>query len=326
MTGQVYAIMTGNDNRLWPRCLDEDLVAMGFGTPYFDAWHSNDYGAYLALSRADAKAGVTEAEIKSQATLWFNRATALTQSTGDLWLHRDGADLYWAETVDAPPVFDAIDNDEIMIAKPTTKWSRRNKRTEALGWGSIHPKAKNYIVTQQAMFHVANPDMQRYFRALVDGTSLAPWHDRPDWQAALGTKSLVRHPPLAEFAIARMMETVKQTVANSSGQIVQKTMKDKKLLCTEDEMRSHIAELMEQQQGFCKLSGLRMHLDRQDAVDVDLLVSLDRIDSNGHYAIGNVQLVCRFVNFWKSSQDNGRFLELLDRIVEHRTAAPLPGT
>ncbi|TIN95537.1 MAG: hypothetical protein E5Y06_12360 [Mesorhizobium sp.] len=111
---------------------------------------------------------------------------------------------------------------------------------------------------------------------------------------------------------------MKQTVANSSGQIVQKTMKDKKLLCSEKEMRAHIEQLMETQGGICKLTGLRMHLDKQDGADNDMLVSLDRIDSDGHYEIGNVQLVCRFVNFWKSSQGNGRFLELLDRIVEHR--------
>ena len=59
-------------------------------------------------------------------------------------------------------------------------------------------------------------------------------------------------------------------------------------------------------------------LDKQDGVDLDMLVSLDRIDSNGHYEIGNMQLVCRFVNYWKSSQDNGRFLELLDLIIERR--------
>jgi len=318
MAGEIYVIMTGNDNQLWPRCMEQSLVAMGFDTPYFETWHAKDYDAYLALQHKDAKAGTPQADIKAQATLWFNRATKLSESVGDLWLHREGADLYWAETTDAGPVFDPISDSEVMIAKPVTKWSKRNRKTQALGWDSIHPKARNYIVAQQAMFHIANADIQDYFRALVEGAPLDPWHNRSDWKAALGDKSLVKHPPLTEFAITRMMETVKQTVANSSGQVVQRTMKNKELRCSDDELRSHIAELMEQQGGICKLTGLQMHLDKQDGADLDMLVSLDRIDSNGHYEIGNMQLVCRFVNFWKCSQDNGRFLELLDLIFKQR--------
>lgn len=319
MAGDIYVIITGSNNRLWPRCLEQNLVAMGFDTPYFETWFAKDYDAYLALQQKDAITGTPQADIKAQATLWFNRATKLTQSAGDLWLHREGTDLYWAETTDAEAVFDPIEGDEVMIAKPVTKWSNRNQKTQTLGWDSIHPKARNYIVTQQAMFHIANADMQNYFRALVGGAPLDPWHNRPDWKAALGDKSLVKYPPLTEFAIIRMLETVKQTVANSSGQVVQRTMKNKELRCSENELRSHIAELMEQQGGICRLTGLQMHLDKQDGADLDMLVSLDRIDSSGHYEIGNLQLVCRFVNFWKSSQDNGRFLELLDLIVERRT-------
>ncbi|BAB52535.1 mll6206 [Mesorhizobium japonicum MAFF 303099] len=37
-------------------------------------------------------------------------------------------------------------------------------------------------------------------------------------------------------------------------------------------------------------------------------------------SIGNVQFVCRFVNFWKMAQDNNRFAELLDRVVANRLA------
>jgi hypothetical protein len=42
-----------------------------------------------------------------------------------------------------------------------------------------------------------------------------------------------------------------------------------------------------------------------------LLPSVDRIDSNGHYEAGNLQVVCQFVNFWKGSSDNEEFKRLL---------------
>ena len=41
------------------------------------------------------------------------------------------------------------------------------------------------------------------------------------------------------------------------------------------------------------------------------LPSLDRIDSDGHYEIGNLQLVCRFANFWKGASENEEFRPLL---------------
>jgi hypothetical protein len=96
-----------------------------------------------------------------------------------------------------------------MIAKPVTGWSRRNRRGGALTWSSIHPKAKDQIVTQQAMFRVASEDMKTYLLALLEGASLSPWHDRPDWKEKLGEgKSLGRNFGLTEFAISRMIISI----------------------------------------------------------------------------------------------------------------------
>jgi hypothetical protein len=53
---------------------------------------------------------------------------------------------------------------------------------------------------------------------------------------------------------------------------------------------------------------------RGDHTDHQLLASLDRIDSNGHYAEGNLQVVCRFVNKWKSDLANAEFIRLLSLV------------
>jgi hypothetical protein len=54
----------------------------------------------------------------------------------------------------------------------------------------------------------------------------------------------------------------------------------------------------------------RLSLD-MTMVDLDLSPSLDRIDSDGHYAPYNLQIVARFVNRWKSDDDNSNFKRLL---------------
>ncbi len=36
--------------------------------------------------------------------------------------------------------------------------------------------------------------------------------------------------------------------------------------------------------------------------DKNLRPSLDRIDSEGHYVESNLQVVCQFINFWKSDK------------------------
>jgi hypothetical protein len=48
-------------------------------------------------------------------------------------------------------------------------------------------------------------------------------------------------------------------------------------------------------------------------------MSLDRIDSDGHYAPRNLQIVCCFINRWKSDSDNEKFKALLDTV---RAAQP----
>lgn len=48
--------------------------------------------------------------------------------------------------------------------------------------------------------------------------------------------------------------------------------------------------------------------------DAEMLCSLDRIDSEGHYEAGNLQIVCRFVNRWKGSSDDDGFRRLI-RVV-----------
>ncbi|MER9306663.1 hypothetical protein [Mesorhizobium sp. M0496] len=71
-----------------------------------------------------------------------------------------------------------------------------------------------------------------------------------------------------------------------------------------------IAWLLDIQENRCALSGIPFDFGGSDA-DKALMPSVDRIDSDGHYEDGNLQIVCRFINAWKSDSDDEEFRRLL---------------
>jgi hypothetical protein len=107
-----------------------------------------------------------------------------------------------------------------------------------------------------------------------------------------------------------MRLSVENTVKNSYGQLVQRTVKNKELRMTSAELEKLIASLLDLQVNRCALTGIPFQFHGPEA-DKNLLPSLDRIDSDGHYEAGNLQVVCQFVNFWKGDSDNEEFRRLL---------------
>lgn len=113
-----------------------------------------------------------------------------------------------------------------------------------------------------------------------------------------------------ETSIIAMRLSVENTVRNANGQIVQRVLKNKELRMTAAELERLIASLLDLQDNRCALTGIPFNFIGPDA-DKNLLPSLDRIDSSGHYEFGNLQVVCQFINFWKGDSDNAEFQRLL---------------
>ena len=113
-----------------------------------------------------------------------------------------------------------------------------------------------------------------------------------------------------ETSIIEMRHSVEHTVRNAYGQLEQRTVKNKELRMTSTELEKLLGSLLDLQGDRCALTGIRFHFAGPDA-DLNRRPSVDRIDSNGHYEHGNLQIVCRFVNFWKSDTDNEEFKRLL---------------
>ncbi|HEV7290107.1 hypothetical protein [Sphingomonas sp.] len=113
-----------------------------------------------------------------------------------------------------------------------------------------------------------------------------------------------------EKSIIAMRYSIMNTARTANGQIVERTLKNKELLMSPQELEKLLATLLELQDNRCALTGIPFHFHGPDA-DRHLLPSPDRIDSSGHYAAGNLQIVCQFVNFWKRDTEIEEFKRLL---------------
>jgi hypothetical protein len=85
-----------------------------------------------------------------------------------------------------------------------------------------------------------------------------------------------------------------------------------------------ILDLYHEQDGKCAITGMEMtHISRRrEAHEKEHIInkyniSIDRIDSNGNYAIDNIQLVCAIINRIKYDLEENTFLDLCDEIVEY---------
>jgi hypothetical protein len=122
-----------------------------------------------------------------------------------------------------------------------------------------------------------------------------------------------------EISAVRMAQTALDTVAAANGQLLLSTAKIKEChFKSKQDFESHILALIEAQDGFCALTGLSLQFDGE-CDDEELKPSLDRIDSDGHYADGNLQIVCKFVNRWKNNGSNAEFQRLLGLLRQQRS-------
>lgn len=113
-----------------------------------------------------------------------------------------------------------------------------------------------------------------------------------------------------EKSVVAMRFAVEDTVRSARGQTVERRVKNKELRMNGAVLERLLTSLLELQGDRCALTDIPFHFHGSGA-DNNLLPSVDRIDSDGHYETGNIQIVCRFVNFWKSDTDDVEFRRLL---------------
>jgi hypothetical protein len=78
---------------------------------------------------------------------------------------------------------------------------------------------------------------------------------------------------------------------------------------------NYLIELMNKQDKKCAISGIS--LDNNPIKLADVIMSLDRIDSDKGYVKGNVQWVHKDINMMKQSYDLDYFIEMCKKVAEH---------
>ncbi|WP_428101060.1 hypothetical protein [Candidatus Rariloculus sp.] len=134
----------------------------------------------------------------------------------------------------------------------------------------------------------------------------------PDYLEEMERQGVRHHGELEKRAL-KMAYEIQYRTQRSNGQTETRTVKAKEFgFKTASDLSEYIMELWGKQNGLCVLTKLPMLLDAPIGGSSALVVSVDRIDSDGHYAPGNLQLTCQFANLWKSDSTDEDFHALID--------------
>lgn len=317
---KTYIANFGRHNYLWPTCLARSTVATFEDEDMWPLWSAGDKESYITRCIAVKKTVKGLTPTRAVASRWFNLAYIVSGTEHDLWIHRQKDELWWTISGDGKvdisiePAFDppAGNNRIYVFHKGTAAWSNQNKKGNPLHWRALHAKAREFLFTEGTISNLS-ADHAAYAAALIEGSDLGLWHTRPDWKTKAES---TRKGPTNIFsakqrAAARMAETARSTADAARGQQVLRTVKNKDLRFVDQrEFERFIAALIDAQEGLCAITDLPLQFDGEHT-DSELLCSLDRIDSGHDYEDGNLQVVCRFINRWKGSDEDLLFRRLL---------------
>lgn len=317
----VYIANFGRENYEWPRCLAGNYIATMQDERLHPFWAAGDRKGYIEQTLQDLKTAKGITPVKATASRWFNLGTIIMESQGDMWVHRDAERIYWTVTkgeqgwVSLEPDLKPAPwgtAEVYFYRKPSEPWSANDRRGRPLRWNGVHQKAHDFLTTE-ATLQKLGPDYAAYVKCLVAGEDLSAWHGRAEWRAKTETRrrrNPVRFGDARERTILQMITRAEDTARKANGQLEERRVKNKEYrLGTRQDAQRALLDLFDAQEGLCALSGLPLQWIGGD--DPQLCCSLDRIDSDGHYEISNLQIVCQFINRWKSDGDNGEFARLL---------------
>jgi hypothetical protein len=319
-TPNVYIANFGRANYEWPFCLERNTVATMIHAatkPFYDASDKNAFIDWCVANRKTAS-GITPT--RAVASRWYGAMKTIESTEGDIWIHRQDAKLWWTVSKDTNPTWEEKESQDpaqkgnmtFVCHKPCETWSDKNKKGNPLTWNALHPKSKHFLSTVGTLKNLSDVYVQ-YAIALIEGDDLSFWENKKEWKEVAGKskRSGVKTSSDWEVTVANIMRTVQNTVNNSNGQTIDKTVKNKELSFTNEELEEYINELNIFQEGRCNITDLEMQCS-VSAENKEMIYSLDRIDSDGHYEKGNLQLVCRFVNRWKSDSKDSEFRNLIN--------------
>lgn len=310
----------GRANYLWPRCKEQATVATFEDEDLRPFWEGADRSGYIAYAIAHKKSAAGITPTRPVASRWFNLATIVSETSNDLWIHREKDELWWTITKPDPVKTTMEPSSEpertgsrvYVIQKPAHSWSNKDKKGRRLVWPALHPRAREFLFTEGTLQQLSE-DNAAYAQALIDAGDLSSWHSQAQWKTKeeKSGKAPVTVYGAAKRAAFRMASTAMATASTANGQEVVRIVKNKELRFeSESVLQSYLEALLVAQDNACAITSLPLQFDGEQT-DPEMLCSLDRIDSDGHYEAGNLQVVCRFVNRWKSDSEDAEFRRLI---------------
>lgn len=322
---RVYIANFGESNALWPIAKANSTILTIDNVDTHPFWLAGDRDGYIAAVMAHTLTARGARPNRPTAGRWYNLIDELRDTDGDLWISRQGEALWWTTSLSEPmrealhpSTNPARDGPEVwLLEKPCRPWSDRDGEGRSLLWKTQHAKARDFLATEATFQKMANDrGYADYARALVAGEPLSRWHAMPAFarkQAEAKTQG-GRVFSSRERAAARMAATMLATVAQANGQTIERRIKEKNTTLTQLGCEALLRRKMGEQEDRCALTGLPLCYDGE-CDDKEMLASLDRIDSEGHYTPENVQIVCRFINRWKGADDNWLVRRLLSEVL-----------
>jgi hypothetical protein len=328
---KVYIANMGEANGLWPRARANNTILTYDHVSLHPFWRAGDRGGYIAKAIDNVVTARGDRPTKQTAGRWYNLIEELRVTQDDIWISRQGSALWWtisksgeiAESL-LPSTNPSRDGPDIwVIEKPCLPWSDRDSQGRQLLWNALHPKSRDFLVTEATFQSVHNDrGYADYARALIAGEPLDKWHETQLFseKAAEARQPGARLFSPKEVSAAEMTANLLSTVAQSNGQKAEKRIKAKTTTLGRGEWEQLLLRMLSEQNEVCALTGLPFGYPKESD-DLQMRPSLDRIDSNGHYTPDNIQIVCRFMNRWKGADDDLLVRRLLDQLREHfRTA------
>ncbi|RYZ47740.1 MAG: hypothetical protein EOP49_20460, partial [Sphingobacteriales bacterium] len=103
--------------------------------------------------------------------------TTVAETAGDVWVHKDGDELWWTTSRSDPPTFETKKEpiergrEVVVCHNSCEQWSNKSKAGVPLRWSELHPKAKDFLSTE-ATLQSLSPLYRDYTLALIAGNDM----------------------------------------------------------------------------------------------------------------------------------------------------------
>src|SRR4051812_19268930 len=95
---KVYIANFGRHNYAWPQCLARNTVATMNSYASHPFWQAGDRESFIQYNLRRAKTAAGIVPTRPVASRWFNLMTIISETAGDIWVHREKDQLWWTRS------------------------------------------------------------------------------------------------------------------------------------------------------------------------------------------------------------------------------------